>query len=511
MHLSAPVLCLVLPGGLLASPPVWVLDEAALPRLFPAATFVTGRGLSGPGGSEADRLREAQDRARQELASALRVRVRSEFTSQTTTTQTTSQGRTTAEGRKMVQNLVQTQADLDLEGLDRVETWSDPRTGTVHALAVLDRAKAGELLAARLGEQAKEARQAFQRASGRDLEGLLRTRSLLKRLAEGQALLRVLGGQLPPTDLPTFADVDQAARALLASRSGLDAGLDTALYGLGADLPGGLRVMVDRIVYGQTRFSSTFGAYLEQRLGDRLLKFDGIRLLDRALAARQEGGPKAQALVHGTYLEMGPEVSLLLKVTSLEGEELASSQVRLPRAAIEGAGLRLLPENHTQAAQSLAILNTDVPASDLQVNVQLDRGDGGIYHRGEPLHLFLKANRDCYVRVVYQQVDGTRVQILPNQFQRTGRLDAGVATRIPGEGSGFELRVSEPFGSEIVQVFASTEPFDLGEAAPEGPFTRLDASLQTMTRQFRGIRVEKARALTAEATAVVNTVDLPRR
>jgi hypothetical protein len=507
----ALILCALLPA---ADPPAWVRDPGALARLFPSQLFVTAVGMSGPAGTEAERLREAQDRARGELAATLRVRVRSEFTNQTTTVQTATAG----DGRKFVQNLVQTQADLDLEGLDRMESWVDPRTGTVQALAVLDRARAAGLLEARLKAQAAEARGEFARArAARDLEGLLRVRTLLKRIAEGSSILRVLGGAAGFGELPTFGEVDQAARALLGSRTGLDGGLDGAVYALGSDLPGTLRVMVDRIVYGNTRFSSTFGAYLEQRLTDRLLKFDGIRILDRALAGRTGAATQvgqAQALVHGTYFETDREVSLLLKVTTLAGEELATCQVRLDRAWIDQAGLRLVPDNFTQAQQSLAILDTAVAPSELRINAQLDRGDGGIYRRDELLHLFLRADRDCYVRVVYQQVDGTRVEVFPNKYHPDGRLRGGVATRIPSPGDGFELRVTEPFGSELIHVFASTEPFDLVPAKPlalEGPFTRLDASLQALTTTFRGIKVGKAQALRAEATLVVNTVDLPRK
>ncbi|MBP1628725.1 MAG: hypothetical protein H6Q00_3200 [Holophagaceae bacterium] len=423
--LVAPVLSAQAPG--------WIQSPLTV---FPGHTYLTGYGLSEAKGSEAQRLREARTMARQELAATLRVRVQSEYTSAT--------AHTRKEGTQFVQNLVQTRSDLELEGLDRLETYIDPSTGTVHALAVLEKGRAAALLGERLRSQGQEARSEFQRAKlHKDLEGLLRVRGLLKRIREGEGLMRV-----------------------------------------------NLRVMIDRIVYGQSRFSSTFGAYLEQRLGERLLKFDGIQILDRALASRAGAPLQAQAMLHGTYLEMGDEVSLLLKATALGGEELASSQVRLPKAWIQKAGLRLLPENHLEAAQSLAILDTQVEPSDLKINLQLDRGDGGIYRQDERLYLFLRTSRDCYVRVIYQQVDGTRVQVFPNQYHPDYRVKKEVLTRIPAEGDRFDLRVSEPFGSEIVKVFASTEPFELAPTAiaQEGPFARLDSSLQAMTSHFRGIK-----------------------
>nr|WP_320133959.1 DUF4384 domain-containing protein [uncultured Holophaga sp.] len=486
--------------ALSAQAPVWVQSPESL---FPARSYLTGYGVADRTLPETQRLHEARNMARQELAAALRVRVQSEFTSAAAHTRT--------KGAQYVQNLVQTRSDLDLEGLDRFETWTDPRSGEIHCLAILEKERAADLLVSRLRAQAAEAgRMLLEARTHKDLEGLLRVRGLLKRCQEEEGLLRVLGRAAPTVVRPTQEEVDRSALELLHTRPGLDASLDEALYRLGTELPGRLRAMIDRIVYGQTRFSSTFGAYLEQRMGERLLKFDGIQLLDRALASREGSPLQAQALLHGSYLELGDEVSLQLKATALSGEELASSQVRIPRSWIQKAGLRLLPENHAEAAQSLAILDTQVQPSDLRLNLQLDRGDGGIYRDGELLHLFLKASRDCYIRVVYQQVDGTRIQVFPNQFHPDNRVHREELTRIPAEGDGFELRVAEPFGSEILKVFASTEPFELAPQAttPVGPFARLDASVQAMTSRFRGIRIQKAQAHTAEASAVLNTVPL---
>lgn len=503
MRRSAALILSLAATGLSAAPPVWVSRGGSDPTQFPPTTHLLGYGLSEPGGSEAQRLRQAQAMARQELAQALRVQVRSEFTSRK---QISGQ-----EGQAYLNSLVQTRSELDLEGLDRFETWTDPKTGLVHALAVLDRARAAGLLSARITEQAREARTEFVQGRANP-DALLRVRSQLKRIQEETALLRVLGAGTPPAlpaDLPDRGEVDRIALELLASRKGLDATLDGAIYRLGQDLPARLRVMIDRIVYGDTRFSASFGAYLEQRLAERMLRFDGIVVLDRAQAARE--GQAAQALLHGSYLELGQEVSLLLKATALNGESLAVAQVKLPKAELDKAGLRLLPENAEAAQQQLEILDTRVKETALKVRLSLDRGDGGIYRRGDRLVLFLKANLDCFVRVIYQQVDGSRVQVFPNQFQPEGRLRKDQATQIPPDQGGFTLEVTPPFGSEILKVYASTEPLPPAEGQKiANGFTLLNDKAEAMSAAMRGITVKKAEALVAEDSAVVNTVDLPR-
>ena len=167
-----------------------------------------------------------------------------------------------------------------------------------------------------------------------------------------------------------------------------------------------------------------------------------------------------------------------------------------------------MPDNFEDARKNLELCNARIEASTLKVKLALDRGDGGIYRKGDKLLLFLKANQDCYVKVIYHQVDGTNIQIFPNGFHPDSQIRKDQLYQIPPEDRSFEMEVMPPFGVEMVKVIASTEPLGGADLAPgQGGLKAVPESLATMLGRTRGIRVKKAETQYAEATAVVNTMD----
>jgi len=83
------------------------------------------------------------------------------------------------------------------------------------------------------------------------------------------------------------------------------------------------------------------------------------------------------------------------------------------------------------------------------------------YRPSERMQIYLKGNKPFYARVVYRQVDGAQIQLLPNPYRGANHFQGGVVYAIPGDGDRFDLDVSPPFGKESVSVYASTAP--LGE------------------------------------------------
>src|SRR5208282_1688690 len=108
-----------------------------------------------------------------------------------------------------------------------------------------------------------------------------------------------------------------------------------------------------------------------------------------------------------------------------------------------------------------------VRATRLSVQLALDRGAGGIYRERDQLHLFLKATQDCYVKVLYHQVDGTQVLIFPNKYHPDGRIQRDVLYQVPPDDNSFILEVTPPFGAELVKVVASTDPIPIEGGDPD--------------------------------------------
>lgn len=497
-------------GGLGAAPPSWVVNQGVDAVTYPAASYLTGFGLSSAPGDGARQRREATAMAREELTSSIRTHITSEFEKQTVLT---SQAMTT-----YARSLVKTRSDLELEGLDRYEVHVDAKKGTTYCLAVLDRARMTKHLGEVIAQRSRECFDRFVRAkAARDAKGLLDAARLIRKLEENRVVYHVVAGAPPPALLaPTLAELGEELRRIYATTPGLDSRLDLVAFDLGASLPEGLRVLVGTLHYGDSLFSGTFAAYAEQAVSARLAAQGNARILDKAalrdiLSAQ---GPEvdmaqalqSQAVVHGTYFDLGTEVKLTLRATSAEGEELATASIRIPLAELTQAKLTLLPDNYQAAKKALEIAETQVQGSSLRIKVAADRGDGGLYRKGDKLYLFLKANLDCYVKILYRQVDGARVVIFPNAYHPDPRIQKDRLYQIPPSGTAFSFEVVEPFGTELIQVMASTAPLDLGpgETTPQG-FQILQGDLATILGRTRGITVKKGDTLYAEDTVVINT------
>ena len=82
------------------------------------------------------------------------------------------------------------------------------------------------------------------------------------------------------------------------------------------------------------------------------------------------------------------------------------------------------------------------------------------YFSGENLSLTLRSEKDCYLAIFYHYTDGSTVLLFPNQYLPELFVPANEYFRIPDESNitkGFQLEVSEPFGSDVIQVIACSE------------------------------------------------------
>lgn len=84
--------------------------------------------------------------------------------------------------------------------------------------------------------------------------------------------------------------------------------------------------------------------------------------------------------------------------------------------------------------------------------------DKETYREGEAMRVYLRGNKPFYARVVYTDVTGELIQLLPNPMRRANRFDGGTVYLIPEVEDAFDLKVMAPFGPERITVFACTRP-----------------------------------------------------
>ena len=118
---------------------------------------------------------------------------------------------------------------------------------------------------------------------------------------------------------------------------------------------------------------------------------------------------------------------------------------------------------------------------DFQLGVWPDKGLDAVYLEGESLMVYILPEKDAYLHVDYYQIDGKVVHLLPSKNENN-HIKAG-ASYIIGDpkGGGYEFRVTDPFGEELLVVVASQNPLGAitrGLIEPAEPYIeRLAASL----------------------------------
>jgi len=102
----------------------------------------------------------------------------------------------------------------------------------------------------------------------------------------------------------------------------------------------------------------------------------------------------------------------------------------------------------------------DDPAAPLTVRLWTDKKE---YGQGQAIKVYIKGNKPFYARIIYKDVGGNIIQLLPNPFRSDNYFNGGVVYELPSGNDRFTLEVTPPFGLEEVTLYASSSP--LGELA----------------------------------------------
>ncbi len=330
--------------------------------------------------------------------------------------------------------------------------------------------------------------------------------------------------------MPLFTGVDQAAGIVMllgASRSGLEQVRDYEVqvkqavselyqselltlndvcgfmaYGLAeqaGDLDGTVRLA--NFTFEDTRMSSPLARRLISTLENELIAVAGYRVSD---AADDFGdNPVVPAyLIKGTYWDEGDH----LKITAIlraadEGTPLATAEGLLPKKWIRETGVLWKPENFAQAQSSLMqFLENEVTDQSLGLDVWTNHGsDSPVFEDGDTLQFYVRVSAPAYVRIINHFADGSRVLLVDNLFIGSDKVNKVV--RI-----GDQFVCAAPFGAEILQVNAQTEPFPPLITEQEWGYVFIKNKLEDIIKNSRGFKPVKNEDMKAEKRIVVTTM-----
>ncbi|MFZ6008466.1 MAG: DUF4384 domain-containing protein [Nitrospirota bacterium] len=113
----------------------------------------------------------------------------------------------------------------------------------------------------------------------------------------------------------------------------------------------------------------------------------------------------------------------------------------------------VMPDEKAMDMLSKSKQTTDDPSAPLQVQVWTDKKE---YASGDKIKIYIKGNKPFYAIVLYKDVKGELLQLLPNPYRKDNYFSGGAIYEIPSGNDRFELEVSPPFGEENVFVYSST-------------------------------------------------------
>ncbi len=121
---------------------------------------------------------------------------------------------------------------------------------------------------------------------------------------------------------------------------------------------------------------------------------------------------------------------------------------------------------------------------------------------GEEMVIRIRGNHDFYGRLLYRDVAGNVLQILPNAYRADAMFKAETDYVVPGPGDKFRLRVGAPFGEESIVLMASTKP--LGNISTKEASNGLlvaDAGLDQLATKTRALHLEPLNTAAPAQTA----------
>ena len=191
----------------------------------------------------------------------------------------------------------------------------------------------------------------------------------------------------------------------------------------------------------------------------------------------------------------------------ISNTDLATASVKMARPP----GLLFTIAHSHQIAAAANSMGPVGKNNDFNLDLWIDKGNGGVYREGDKLYVNLKADRDCYVKLVYLTASGQKIVIFPNEFDKNTKIRGNRLYQIPNETAGFDFVIEPPFGAEMLIVFASTKPLpvDYGQNLGGG-MVALNESLSVIAKMNRrGVTVKQRKVLFAEKR--VNLTTMPRK
>lgn len=287
---------------------------------------------------------------------------------------------------------------------------------------------------------------------------------------------------------------------------------------------GKVNVGVGNFLYEDTDLLSPYSSMLKDELAMALPKAGKFEVITRERIADLQNEGKFQAkdivepgteakkvqiegvqgIIRGRFYYKPPNLTIYAEIAYLDGGEIRKVKTVIPASEVAARiwpsdtgkqgqpEIAIAPQAVKESTASVQEVEGRVKKVDKNFGLQITTTDGKRgYAEGETVSFRVRADHDCYIAVIDNQVDGSGILLFPNGFNSENYLPAGKAIDVPGTVKhGFEIQISPPFGSDVVQVIACTRKDELQKVISNFPSSTAQNPYTTV--RTRGMKVVAA-------------------
>jgi hypothetical protein len=142
----------------------------------------------------------------------------------------------------------------------------------------------------------------------------------------------------------------------------------------------------------------------------------------------------------------------------------------------------------------------EMKGGELQVEIITNKGkEGQIFSEGEMMKLFVRSNRECYLRFIYHLADGSKVLLLDNYYINRDKVNQ--VYELP-----YTFECAEPFGVETLQLNAQTQMFEPLTTRAESGYEFIQENTEQILVKTRGFKNKTGEVLKAEEIVMFTTM-----
>ncbi|MCE9588117.1 MAG: DUF4384 domain-containing protein [Verrucomicrobia bacterium] len=240
-------------------------------------------------------------------------------------------------------------------------------------------------------------------------------------------------------------------------------------------------------------------------------KFQGKDIVEPGTEAKKVQIEGVQGIIRGRFYYQAPNLTIYAEIAYLDGGEVHKVKVVIPSSEVAARiwpadtgkqsrpEVAIAPQAVKESTASIQDIESKVRKVEKNFPLEIATVDGKRgYAEGETVSFRCRSGHDAYIAVIDHQIDGSEILLFPNAFSSENYIPAGKAIDVPGTVKhGFEIQISPPFGSDVVQVIACTKKEDLAKITSSFPSSTQANPYAVRTRGMKVVAVDEAQKNTS--------------